>query len=232
MERPTVTVLPVWTDNYSYLVTLGDVALAIDPADAGAFSTPVTHVALTHHHGDHTAGCAGLVARDGCELLDAPSERFEFGGVEIRAIPTPGHTADHRAFYIPSAESVFTGDALFVCGCGRVQPGLYARMWESLVALRSLPEATHVYAGHNYTVENIAFALSLEPGNGQLAAALSAAREADATRQPTVPSSMAEETMLNPFLRCDDADFCRTVGLPELPPEEAFEQMRRQKDRW
>jgi hydroxyacylglutathione hydrolase len=132
---------------------------------------------------------------DSVEVMD---QRFS-------VIDIPGHTLGHIALYAAGIDTLFCGDTLFACGCGRLFEGTAAQMYESLQKLARLPQATRVYCGHEYTLSNIRFARAVEPDNADLAA-----RQRDCERQrekgePTVPSTMAVEQATNPFLRCDQA---------------------------
>jgi hydroxyacylglutathione hydrolase len=104
------------------------------------------------------------------------------------------------AYY--GAESLFCGDTLFACGCGRVFEGTPQQMLASLAKLAALPDATKVYCGHEYTLANIKFAQAVEPYNAALAARLARDRKLRDAGKPTLPSTLGEERATNPFLRC------------------------------
>lgn len=154
-----------------------------------------------------------------------------FGGIVIRALHTPFHTPGHICYYCTttgagaaageaadsaaSASSgasdapgvVFTGDSLFVAGCGRINgSGTAEQMKASLVdVLATLPGDTLAYVGHEYTRANIAFALVVEPDNDAL---LELKRRTDATLESkgiTVPTTIQSELATNPFLRPESA---------------------------
>lgn len=247
-----ILICPAWTDNYAYLVASAAGALVVDPADADALcraaghaGRPISHVLLTHHHADHTAGSDALARRCGAEVIGPPAgshvridapvyggETLSPAGIEVTVIATPGHTRRHVAYYLPDHGALFSGDALFVAGCGRVAGGDYTGMWKSLCALRDLPGATRLYCGHNYTVENLEFAVHLEPDNADVGAALATARTADREHRPTVPSTLAHECRTNPFLRSDDPTLAAAIGMADADALSVFTGLRRRKDRW
>jgi hydroxyacylglutathione hydrolase len=111
----------------------------------------------------------------------------------------PGHTRAHVAYY--GAGSLFCGDTLFACGCGRLFEGTPEQMMASLSKLAALPDATKIYCGHEYTLANIAFAQQVEPKNAALAARLERDKQLRAVGKPTLPSTLGEERATNPFLR-------------------------------
>jgi hydroxyacylglutathione hydrolase len=153
----------------------------------------------------------------------ADGERFAFGAYEVSIRAVPGHTLGAITYVVDGW--AFTGDTLFVAGCGRVFEGTMAQMAEAMRILRSLPASTKIACGHEYTVRNLEFAQTIEPDSGAIAEAL---REARATREsgaPTVPSTMARELETNPFLRFDLEPI-----RGDHAPVASFEAIRRAKD--
>jgi hydroxyacylglutathione hydrolase len=128
------------------------------------------------------------------------------GSLKGRVIGIPAHTNGHVAYYFPQLEAVFTGDTLFIAGCGRVFEGRANTMVESLAKLAALPDSTRVYCGHEYTTKNLQFALTLEPNNAALKAKHEWAVKARAAGQFTVPSTIGDEKRINPFLRTGSAE--------------------------
>ncbi|MGI9265823.1 MAG: hydroxyacylglutathione hydrolase, partial [Gammaproteobacteria bacterium] len=215
-----------FSDNYIWLIQYesserrvavvdpGDSGPVIDYLDAG--NLELAAILITHHHGDHVGGVRELVARfdvpvygpagenipcrttalsGGDEIsIDGPDLRFE-------VLDVPGHTAGHIAFYGHGA--LFCGDTLFSAGCGRLFEGTPRQMSHSLDALAALPPATRVYCTHEYTLANLRFATQVEPDNAALTAYAMKARTQRADDEPTLPSTLALETQVNPFLRCD-----------------------------
>jgi hydroxyacylglutathione hydrolase len=236
-------------DNFSYLLIDGNQAAVVDPTAAGPIEralggeTDLKMILLTHCHHDHTAGCAALRRATGCRivgpaggcgLVDEPAyggDTIALAGEKIDVLAVPGHTRDDLAYSIPGSTAVFTGDTLFACGCGRCFGCPAETMWESLCRLRALPEETRVFGGHDYLHENLEFAGHLEPAN----VAIKSRREVFIGRSRGTPwpvSTMGEERVTNPFLRCDVAEFRAAVGMEDATPAEVFAEIRSRKDRW
>lgn len=219
-----VTPIRAFSDNYLWLVrglTASHRAAVVDPGDArpvlaalDAAGLSLDAILVTHHHVDHVGGVAELADRTGAEVIAPAAEpiphathrvrggdevRLERLGLHFRVIDVPGHTAGHVAYYGHGA--VFAGDALFSGGCGRVFEGTPAQMLASLDALAALPPETRLYCAHEYTASNLRFALAVDPSNvtaTDYAAHVAEMRERD---EPTLPSSIGLERMINPFLR-------------------------------
>jgi hydroxyacylglutathione hydrolase len=204
-------------------------------------------ILVTHHHGDHTMGIEALQSAHGCEAIAPAAElsripgrltgvregdERRWGGHTIRVIETPGHSIGHVSFHLPEAGIAFTGDTLFSLGCGRVPEGAHDTMWRSLTKLAALPPATRFYCGHEYTVSNARFALSIEPGNAALQARARHAKELRAAGKPTLPSTIGDELAANPFLRSTHSGVKAAAGLPNGTDSAVFTELRRRKDRF
>jgi hydroxyacylglutathione hydrolase len=226
MRRMRVLPVPCLSDNYAYLVTAGEHsrdAVVIDPSEAPPVIAAIEREGLrlvailnTHHHHDHVGGNEELRAKYG-DLpvyahasdkgrIPAQTELVEEGraftllGLWFHPLHVPGHTLGAVAYHVDGA--VFTGDTLFVAGCGRLFEGTPAQMNTSLnEKLGRLPRETRVYCGHEYTVSNLRFALHAEPENEAAIAKMEAAKRARERGEPTVPSTIAEELACNPFMR-------------------------------
>ena len=137
----------------------------------------------THHHLDHIGGNIELKKKYKCEILGnlndqnripgftvglKDGEEFTFGELKLQVIHTPGHTLGHICFYCKKENILFSGDSLFSLGCGRIFEGTYKQMLESMQKLRSLPEETKIFCGHEYTLGNLNFALKLNPNDKEL----------------------------------------------------------------
>ena len=144
-----------------------------------------------------------------------------------RPLHVPGHTTGAVSYCIEDA--VFTGDTLFVAGCGRLFEGTPEMMHTSLSGkLARLPEATRVYCGHEYTASNLRFAVHAEPDNEAAHAKLKSALAQREQGEPTVPSTIGSELAVNPFLRCDVPAI--RARFPGETPVEVFAAVRRAKD--
>jgi hydroxyacylglutathione hydrolase len=145
-------------------------------------------------------------------------------------LATPGHTLGHIVYHDAAGGHLFSADALFSLGVGRMFEGTPGPMWEGVERLRALPDETLVYCGHEYTQSNARFALSVDPDN--VALQLRAA-EVDALRSQgkfSVPFKLGEDKRANPFLRADDPNLARRFGLDESDPAAVFAAIRKAKD--
>ncbi len=249
-----IHLVPAFADNYIYLLrdpATGAVG-AVDPGDAGPVAAELdrrgwslTHILNTHHHNDHVGGNRALKARYGAVIAGARAdaaripdmetlldegESLSFGSQTACVLFIPGHTAGHIAFWFPEAGAVFCGDTLFALGCGRLFEGTPAQMWDSLCKLRALPGHTRVYCGHEYTLSNARFAVTVDPGNDALRARAEAVAAARGRGEPTIPTTIAEERLTNPFLRADQPAVQAAVGLAGADPVAVFAEIRRRKD--
>jgi hydroxyacylglutathione hydrolase len=244
--------IPALSDNYIYLLSDAGSAVAVDPGDAAPVLARLRGsglrlriVLLTHRHADHTAGAdelrratgctvAGPDECAGCELDEvlADGGTTACGSHLLRVLAIPGHTAGHVAYHCETTGDVWTGDTLFVGGCGRILEGTAARMWQSLCRLRDLPPGTRVHCGHNYTLDNVEFAASLLPGDPDLAARLSEVREWAHREQSEMPSTIGIERRANLFLRADQASVRAALAMPGADPVSVFAELRRRKDAW
>ncbi|MCX2862730.1 hydroxyacylglutathione hydrolase [Paucibacter sp. PLA-PC-4] len=220
--------LPAFTDNYIWMLHDGAQALVVDPGEAEPVLRALDHYSLrlagilvTHHHGDHVGGLAGLRPRlqgpvfgPARESIPGPVQACSGGqflellGQRIRVIDVPGHTAGHIAYLIESpsdasAPLLFCGDTLFSGGCGRLFEGTPAQMYASLQALAALPGHTRVCCAHEYTLSNLRFARTIEPANPALLDYQAWCETRRHDNLPTLPSTIGQEQAINPFLRCD-----------------------------
>ncbi len=202
----------------------GAEAVVVDPGDAAVvqaalhkYSLQLQAILLTHHHADHTGGVDELRSATGCkalgpafEVLPEPVQRLSGGdtvqalGLQFTVMEVPGHTAGHIAYYcaeFDGAPLLFCGDTLFSGGCGRLFEGTPAQMLASLDSLAALPGHTRVCCTHEYTLSNLRFARAVEPDNRELQAYEARCIALREQGQPTLPSSIALEKSINPFLR-------------------------------
>lgn len=263
LPAPACFAVPVLHDNYAWVVVgADDQAVVIDPGEA----TPVVAalarhnlrlagVLATHHHHDHVGGIAALVdaaptpvavwasAYDvqRCRVPRAThaahdGQAFVVGGIAFVPLAVPGHTLGAVAFYAEAHQVVFTGDTLFLAGCGRLFEGDAATMWHSLQRLRALPEATRVCCGHDYVDKNLRFAGTVLPPEAVAATddpAAERARRATGGGEASGPlpapwATLATEKRRNPFLQADAPALQARLGTAAAP--DAFAELRRRRD--
>lgn len=220
-----LTAIAAFADNYIWMLDDGHQALVVDPGDAvpvllalQARSLRLSGILVTHHHADHVGGLAALrphlqgpIFGPAAEAIPEPytplqaGDEVELLGLKFSVIEVPGHTAGHIAYLNTSADGeaplLFCGDTLFSAGCGRLFEGTPAQMHDSLSRLAALPPETRVCCAHEYTLSNLRFARHVEPGNAALRAHEAWARVQRERGEPTLPSTIAVERDINPFLR-------------------------------
>jgi hydroxyacylglutathione hydrolase len=243
-------------DNFGVLVHDPETmaTAAIDAPEAGPVEAALdrtgwhlTDILVTHHHHDHTGGIKELKSHHHCRVVAPHAEasgipavdetvregdRVQVGSLEARVIETPGHTAGHISYFLPADKLAFVGDTLFSIGCGRVIEGNAEMMWNSLLKLRSLPDDTRIFCGHEYTLVNVRFAKTIEPTNAVLAAREQEVSRLVAENKPTIPSFMREEKAANPFLRADLPEVAQSLGLAGKPAWQVFAEIRERKNRF
>ena len=251
----TVIVTPLLFDNYAYLLVYGSEAAVVDPGEAFPIlkiledrGLKLTTILNTHHHSDHVGGNEELKQETGCQVIGPDDTRvpgldravgdgdsMTFGSSTVEVIATPGHTRSDVCYYMrPCPDykhgAVWTGDTLFIGGCGRLYEGSPELMWESLLKLAALPTDTLVYPGHEYVIENFEFALTIEPENQTVRQRLSDIREIRKAGRPTVPSTIGEERLTNPFLRAASPEMGVAIGMLHASAVEVFTELRKRKN--
>jgi hydroxyacylglutathione hydrolase len=219
--------LPAFADNYIWMLHDGHSAIVVDPGDAAPVAAALdaqrlalAAILVTHHHPDHVGGIEALRPRlqgqvhgPARERIPAPfnplqgGDRFSLPGLALSVIDVPGHTAGHIAYLVndaanPGEPIVFCGDTLFSAGCGRLFEGTAAQMHDSLSALAALPGNTRVCCAHEYTLSNLRFAAAVEPANAELTRHAERCTQWRADGRPTLPSTIALERTIYPFMRC------------------------------
>jgi hydroxyacylglutathione hydrolase len=220
-----VSPVRAFSDNYIWLIRAPgdqDAAVVVDPGQARPVDTVLEQrglrlraILVTHHHLDHVGGVAELAARHGAKVFGPARERLPCEaqtlddgdhvhlaelGLDFLVMAIPGHTLGHIAYFGHGV--LFCGDTLFSGGCGRLFEGTPDQMLDSLDRIASLPDETRIYCAHEYTLGNLRFAASVEPGNADVIGALEATRMLRERDAITLPSDLGRERRINPFLRC------------------------------
>ncbi len=252
-----VTPVRAFSDNYIWVIrgmVSPERVAVVDPGDAApvfdylaSARAQLGAILVTHHHRDHCGGVTALKESFDVPVIGPASEEIprrtraahggdriavEALGLEFDVLDIPGHTRGHIAFHGHGA--LFCGDTLFSAGCGRLFEGTAAQMSRSLGTLRNLPTETRVYCGHEYTANNLRFARTVEPGNAQAARYAEESQALLAQGRPTLPSTLALEIEVNPFLRCETTTVRQAAsdhaGRRVEDPIDVFATIRRWKD--
>jgi len=253
----TVKPIPALQDNYIWVLRQDaqNRVVVVDPGDAEPVIAWLDHeklildtILITHHHHDHTGGLAELIERyapqvygpdndaiAGIDQRVSEGDECRVLGRHFDVLAVPGHTLDHIAFHAPGTPGLlFAGDTLFSGGCGRLFEGSPEQMQASLAKLEALPEDTLVFAAHEYTLANLAFAAAAEPDNAARDAYRNECRKARDLDRPTLPTTLARERQINPFLRIDEPGLLETLRQQGAADNsrEAFATLRAWKDRF
>ncbi len=222
--------------------------MVVDPGDAAPVLSALNArglcleaILVTHHHDDHTAGIAPLIeayparvyasAGEPCPYPHHPvrdGDIVHLAGLDLdmHVMETPGHTLGHVVYY--GANCLFCGDTLFGCGCGRLFEGPCTQLFRSLQRLTALPPETRVFSAHEYTLQNIRFARTVDPENPELEKRQAHAQRCASQGVPTLPSTLALELATNPFLRCNHPSIRKATGTTS--EESAFCALRTMKN--
>ncbi|XP_078273792.1 hydroxyacylglutathione hydrolase, mitochondrial isoform X3 [Rhinoraja longicauda] len=251
-----VELLPALKDNYMYLLIDKESreAAIVDPVEPQKVVDAVkkhgvnlTTVLTTHHHWDHAGGnealakiVPGLKVYGGDDRIGALTckvthkKKFQVGSLNVECLFTPCHTSGHICYFVTKdnsteAPAVFTGDTLFVAGCGRFFEGTGEEMYRALIdILGSLPRETRVYCGHEYTINNLKFARHVEPNNAIIKQKLAWAKEQYNLGNPTIPATIGEEFSYNPFMRVREKSVQDHAGTKDAIS--TMEAIRQEKD--
>jgi len=227
MSTVKVTYVPAFDDNYIWFIHglpekyAQKQIIIVDPGDEQPVIQSIEHnqydpqaIFITHHHGDHTGGVSALVDKYHLPVYGPAHEKIpnithflsekqtvslKSMGLSFNVIDVPGHTKGHIAYL--GHQLLFIGDTLFAGGCGRLFEGTALQMHHSLSKLLELDDNTMVYCAHEYTQDNLVFALKVEPENERLKNRFDETVRLRQKSVATVPSTMALEKQTNPFLR-------------------------------
>lgn len=245
-----------FSDNYIWLIQSAENrdVLIVDPGDAGPVIKYVEKndlqpaaILVTHHHADHVGGIRRLddlydlpvfgPQREHIKTVDTPlyaqaDQLLHSAFPHFRIIDTPGHTPGHISYLVE--DNLFCGDTIFAGGCGRLLGGTAEQLFNSLEKIKQLNDATKLYCAHEYTLNNLQFALAVDPDNTALIERYAKTETLRGQQIATVPSLLFEEKLTNPFLRCDTAEIKQAAeayaGQPLDTPLAVFKVLRAWKD--
>jgi hydroxyacylglutathione hydrolase len=251
-----IYLFPCLKDNFGVLIhdPESGATAAIDAPEAAPVEAALkktgwrlSDILVTHHHADHTQGIGEIKSQHKCRVVAPRAEAARIahvdetvgegdtvrvGGLQGKVIDTPGHTAGHISYFFAADKLAFVGDTLFSIGCGRVIEGNPEMMWQSLLKLRGLPDDTQFYCGHEYTDANIRFAKTIEPNNKALNARAEQVTQLLGAGKATIPATIGAEKAENPFLRADNAEVAKSLGLDGSPAWKVFAEIRERKNRF
>jgi hydroxyacylglutathione hydrolase len=241
------------SDNFSVLVhdpKTGATAAIDAPEEASILKAldetgwKLTDILVTHEHMDHVEGIPGLKAKFGCRVV-APrkstqvpnvdevvseGDQVTFGSITIDVLDTPGHCADHIAYWFRDQKIVFAGDTLFALGCGRIFGCKPEEFYVSMQKFAAMPDETAVYCGHEYTLSNARFALTVDPTN--LALRTRALEIEHKRGLVTLPTTIGIEKATNPYLRTADSAVQAAIGMTGASPVAVFAELRERKNKF
>jgi hydroxyacylglutathione hydrolase len=250
--------IPALSDNYIFLLHYPqtNIAAVVDPAQSDPvlfelekLGAELVAIFNTHHHSDHVGGNRELIEHfpnlciyggagdrgriPGQKVFLEEGDHVEFGDRPAEVFFIPGHTRAHIAYYFPPTREdefgeLFCGDTIFAGGCGRLFEGTPAQMVNSLSKLRNLPDNTRIWCAHEYTLKNLAFALTVDPDNDALKIRFDRVKQMRQQQEATVPSLLGMEKQTNPFLRWDTAVLQLAMNTED--PIQAFRRLRGKKD--
>lgn len=243
--------ISAFSDNYIWVIERDGRCALVDPGDSApviewldTHNVTLSAILLTHHHSDHCGGVLPLlklypntnVYAPATESIPGVTHPVKDGdyilllGENIRVIGTEGHTKGHIAYY--GDGKLFSGDALFSAGCGRLFEGTAQQMYDSLQKLKALPDDTLVYSAHEYTLANLSFATHLEPNNQALLEYRDNIEQLREENQASLPSTIGLEKEINPFLRCDAPQLLDAIAnkITSTDPVQIFARLREWKD--
>ena len=221
IKKILVEIIPQIKDNYSYLIysNVDKLAVVIDPADAVPIikfikdnGIVLSGILITHHHADHNSGVNDLLKFQSTKIYSPDKninktsavikegDLISFDFIEFEVISTSGHTLDHVVYCSKQNNLLFSGDALFRFGCGRIFEGTYDEMKKSLNKIEKLDDSINVYCGHEYTIHNLKFLKGIFHNDKMLDKAEQDILEQIKHTKSSMPFNLGNEKKLNPFL--------------------------------
>ena len=249
-----IIIVKCLTDNYSYIIfnekTL--MAAVVDPSEADPIINEISknnlklkYILNTHHHFDHVGGNSILKEKYKCKVAGYEKDKDRIPEIDIelknnqkwknelfdcKILHIPGHTSGHISIYIKKINALFTGDTLFSLGCGRIFEGTYNEMFNSLNKLKKFPKNTKIYCGHEYTKKNAEFCLSIDPKNIKLINKITEIKKNIENNIPCIPTILKDELECNIFLRSDNLEIQKLLGIVSRDPIKTFTKIRDLKD--
>ena len=241
-------------DNYSYIIYNENTLLAavVDPSESKPIieeleknKLELKYIFNTHHHNDHVGGNSALKEKYKCKVVGFGDDKERIPEIDIELkdnqkwkselfeceiLHVPGHTSGHISIYIKEISALFTGDTLFSLGCGRIFEGTYKQMFNSLNKFKKFPNNTKIYCGHEYTKKNSDFCIGIDFGNSKLKNKISEINLDIDNGRPTVPSTLKDELECNIFLRTDNSEIQKQLGINSGDPIKTFIKLRDLKD--
>jgi hydroxyacylglutathione hydrolase len=255
--------IPILSDNYSYLIVdeKSNISAIVDPAEpktiidtAKKYGVSISCILTTHHHWDHAGGNKEIVSLlgntlkvyGGDERIDCITNKIKegdiinIGSINIKVYFTPCHTSGHVLYEIKDSSNLnepvalFTGDTLFVAGCGKFFEGTAEQMYDALIEkISKMDPKTQIYCGHEYTLKNLEFAKTIEPNNQAIQKKLEWAKKQRSQNLSTIPSTIGEELTYNPFMRVNKESVARALGFHNtFSPIEVMAELRKRKDKF
>lgn len=256
MSNLNIHLIPILEDNYSFIghdENSSD-CFVIDPGSEepiNAFlekhALKLKEILITHFHSDHIGGALALKEKHRCPITGPKHEQDKIVGIDktvadldmlsfsnhpYKVLEFPGHTMGHVGYWFFEDKALFCGDTLFSLGCGFLFEGSYQDMWNSLCKIRSLPEDTQIYCGHEYTQQNGIFAQSVDPENEHLKKYLEEVKQKREHNKPTLPFLLKNEMYINPFLRADLPIWEKKLGMHDAPAVKIFQKLREMKNKF
>ena len=225
-----IEIISCLQDNYSYLIIdeTNNNACVVDPSEAKPIinflenkNIKLKYILNTHHHYDHIGGNKELKKKYKSKVIGYKNDAHRIPEIDIlvedgqiwkkdnfeaKIFHIPGHTSGHICFHFYNDNFLFTGDTLFSLGCGRLFEGTYKDMFDSLNKIKSLPENTSIFCGHEYTLQNSKFCIKYDPDNLALKNKIDDIEKKLKNNLPTVPSILKDEINCNIFLKAKDLE--------------------------